>query len=101
MQSMCQRISLDREHVAEFLNCSRNHGCANQIELIRKISCFYPEDISGPPHQHVCKNRQRVPPLDDASYRLQDAKNFFLRCFENNHVNPFKTNITTANESSH
>lgn len=39
--------------------------------------------------QKIGKNGQRVSPLDDSSYCLQDAKKFILRRFENDHVNPF------------
>lgn len=43
--------------------------------------------------QDIHQSGQRVPPLNDLRYRLQDSKNFVLRCIENNHMNPFKASF--------
>ena len=50
--------------------------------------------------QDIGKNGQRVSPFDDSSYRLQGAKKFILRCFENDHVNSFMAYIDPINGCS-
>jgi hypothetical protein len=42
---------------------------------------------AGLANEHVGEDRQRVPTLDDSRDGLQRAQEFFLCCFQDNHVN--------------